>query len=44
MCRGDKLVAEAVAPLWNKPKNGIKVVKGESCFLDVIWPNYFFFI
>ena len=28
--RGDKLVAEAVAPLWNKAKNGVKVSKGES--------------
>ncbi|TYJ56324.1 DNA-binding protein, 42 kDa [Cryptococcus floricola] len=27
---GDKLVADTVAPLWNKPKNGIKVVKGSA--------------
>ncbi|OWZ45694.1 DNA-binding protein, 42 kDa [Cryptococcus neoformans c45] len=27
---GDKLVAEAVAPLWNKPKNGVKVGKGSA--------------
>lgn len=26
--RGDKLVAEAVAPLWNKAKNGVKISKG----------------
>ncbi|GFZ49246.1 Curved DNA-binding protein [Saitozyma sp. JCM 24511] len=25
---GDKLVADAVAPLWNKSKNGVKVSKG----------------
>ncbi|RXK37740.1 DNA-binding protein, 42 kDa [Tremella mesenterica] len=25
---GDKLVAEAVAPLWNKSKNGVKIQKG----------------
>lgn len=28
--RGDKLVADAVAPLWNKSKNGVKVSKGAS--------------
>ncbi|ODN80428.1 DNA-binding protein, 42 kDa [Cryptococcus amylolentus CBS 6039] len=27
---GDKLVADTVAPLWNKPKNGVKVVKGSA--------------
>ncbi|KAK1926455.1 peptidase M24, structural domain-containing protein [Papiliotrema laurentii] len=27
---GDKLVAEAVAPLWNKAKNGVKVSKGSA--------------
>lgn len=26
---GDKLVAEATAPLYNKAKNGVKVPKGE---------------
>nr|ODN73634.1 DNA-binding protein, 42 kDa [Cryptococcus depauperatus CBS 7841] len=27
---GDKLVAEAVNPLWNKAKNGVKVSKGSA--------------
>nr|XP_031861955.1 DNA-binding protein, 42 kDa [Kwoniella shandongensis]KAA5529027.1 DNA-binding protein, 42 kDa [Kwoniella shandongensis] len=27
---GDKLVAETVAPLWNKAKNGVKVGKGSA--------------
>lgn len=28
--RGDKLIADAIAPLWNKAKNGVKVTKGMS--------------
>lgn len=27
-CRGDKLILDTVAPLWNKAKNGVKVAKG----------------
>ena len=27
--RGDKLINDTVAPLWNKAKNGVKIQKGE---------------
>lgn len=28
MYRGDKLIIDTVAPLWNKAKNGVKIQKG----------------